>query len=129
MRRVAYGSLACAAILSGCGPFIQVVRFADLPPEKQAALRAVRTYEAGELARLSYDVVGEVTGNSCRNLAWDPPATREDAIDQMRYWALERGANALAEIRCDEPRGVSLATNCWQSVTCYSKALRVKGPK
>ncbi|MGH8705068.1 MAG: Rcs stress response system protein RcsF [Burkholderiales bacterium] len=124
--RHACAAVVVLALLTACGPFIQVVRVADLPPEKQTALNAVRFYEAAELAKLSYEVVGEVTGNSCRNLLWDPSPSREDAVNQMRYWALERGANGLAEVHCEEPGGFSLATNCWESLTCKAKALRVK---
>lgn len=129
MLRTVATYLVSMAALAGCGPFIQVIRVEDLPPEKQSALRSVRVYEAAQLGKLAYDVVGEVTGNSCKGLLWDPPATREDAVDQMKYWARERGANGLTDIRCEEPRGTSLATNCWESLTCSAKALRVKGPK
>lgn len=119
-------SVVVAALLTACGPFIPVISVKDLPPEKQTALNAVRLYEPAELARLPHEVVGQVTGNSCRNLLWEPAASREDAVNQMKYWALERGANGLTEIRCGEPGGFSLVTNCWESLTCTAKALRIR---
>ncbi len=127
--RNAAASVAALVLLAACGPFIPVIRVADLPPEKRTALNIVRLYEPAELAKLSYEVIGEVTGNSCRNLLWDPEPSREDALNQMRYWALERGANGLAEMRCEEPGGFSLATNCWESLTCTAKALRIKAAR
>lgn len=113
--------------LAACAPFIPVTKIADLPPEKQSALKAIKVYEPSERSGGSYDVIGDLTGNSCKNLMWEPSPSRDDAIDQMRHLASERGANGITDIKCEQPRGTSFATNCWESLTCTAKAIKVKG--
>jgi uncharacterized protein YbjQ (UPF0145 family) len=124
IMRTSFVLVISSSIFTACSPFIPVVKVGELPAEKQSALMTIKTYEPPELVGVSYEVVGELTGNSCKNLLWDRPASREDAVNQMRYLALERGANGITEIKCEPPRGTSLETNCWESITCTSKAVK-----
>jgi S1-C subfamily serine protease len=59
------------------------------------------------------------------NKLWDPPASQEDAIDQLRYKTQLLGGNAIANVLCESVEGTSLGKNCWSSVTCYGTAIRV----
>jgi uncharacterized protein YbjQ (UPF0145 family) len=124
--RTASVLIISSAILTACGPFVPVVDIKELPPEKQSAMMNIKAYKPSELVGVNYEFVGQVTSTSCKHLLWDPPASREDAINQMRYMALELGANGLTEIKCEQARGTSMETNCWGTIACTSKAVKVQ---
>jgi uncharacterized protein YbjQ (UPF0145 family) len=56
---------------------------------------------------------------------WDPPATNEDAIDQLRFKASRLGANGIAQVFCDSGGEFDLGKNCWSSVKCRGTAIEV----
>jgi uncharacterized protein YbjQ (UPF0145 family) len=60
------------------------------------------------------------------NKIWDKPASKEDAINQLRHHAKQRGGNAVGNLHCASPEGTSLGQNCWNSITCTGTALIIK---
>lgn len=70
-----------------------------------------------------------VEGVSCRRrtLSWlkGMPASWEDAVRRTKYRALQKGANAIANLECEQPKGGSLTTVCFESVRCTARAVRV----
>ena len=75
-------------------------------------------------------VIDDVEGVSCRRrtLSWfkGMPASWEDAVRRTKYRALQKGANAIAELSCEQPKGSSLTTMCIESIRCTARAVRVE---
>lgn len=116
-------AIAGLLALTGCiGPLVDVTKVdqgtaADLE-------RSVAVYEPAATPR-GAAVMGPITATSCMNKIWDNPATKEDAVAQLRHHARIHGANAVGNLMCQQSEGTSLAKNCWNSVTCSGSAMRV----
>lgn len=111
-------------LLAACvGPLVPVVSL-----DNETALRVrkeLQIYESDELQKFDYKRLGPIEATSCMNKLWDKPATREDAIDQLRYKASALGGNAITNVACEGLEGTNVAKNCWNSVTCYAAAISV----
>lgn len=130
MNVIKFGALALSgAILSGCGAFVPVVNIKDLPPEKIYALRSIPIYNSVQLIDKDFQVITIIEGNSCQNKLYDPPATRTAAIEQLKFHALEAGANGITNIQCGAREGTSTRTNCWELISCTAEAIRVNGKR
>lgn len=112
-------------VLSGCGSFVPTQDLRDLSPAEMQAVQSVRIYDANLLAEQSYEIIQIVEGNSCQNKIWDPPATRASAIDQIKFYAYEMGADGISDIRCSGREGTSVRTNCWELISCTANAIRL----
>ena len=120
-----------AASLWGCvldrpalGPFIPVVKMSDISKEERHQLARVDIYTQTQLIGKKYTSLKSVEGNSCKNKLWDPAATKSDAINQARYHAMEMDADGITSLHCQDPRGTSTSTNCWESITCTARAIK-----
>lgn len=109
--------------LSGCGPFVQVVRLDESTAVKFRS--EIKIYSQAELDTVNYKTIQPLQATSCKNKLWDPPASQEDAIDQLRYKTKLLGGNAITNLLCEPVEGTNLAKNCWSSITCYGTAIRV----
>ncbi len=109
--------------LSGCiGPLVDVTKVDDATAVDLE--KAIVVLEPASTPR-SAAVLGPLTATSCMNKLWDKPATKEDAVSQLRHHARVRGANAVGNLMCEQTEGTSLAKNCWSSVTCSGSAMRI----
>jgi uncharacterized protein YbjQ (UPF0145 family) len=115
--------LAGALVVSGCGSFVPVVKIDQQPLEVRNKAMAMPIIGAGQKA--DYTVVTMVEGNSCKNKMWDPAATRTAAIEQIKFHALESGADAVANVQCGQREGTSTNTNCWELISCTAEAVRL----
>jgi hypothetical protein len=114
--------MALCATLSGCiGPLVPVTHVDDTTAVELD--QTVRTFAAMETPP-SAPVLGPITATSCKNKIWDKDATAEDATNQLRLMARQRGANAVGNLTCENQEGTSLAKNCWASVTCTGTAIK-----
>jgi hypothetical protein len=120
---VGIGAVALvAAVAGGCAPFVEVVK---LDPTARAKARSeVKQYLPGEMPP-SHKVVQPLEATSCRLTLSDPPATNEDAIDQLHFKAAKLGANGLMDVFCDSPGTFDLGKNCWSSIKCRGTAIAV----
>lgn len=120
-------TLLCATTLvTGCAPFIPVVKVEELPASQKASIETMLTYEASDLASRKYTTIAQVEGFSCKDLLWSPSATQEDAVRQIKYWALQKGANAIARLTCGSKEGVSFLKNCWETIRCTADAIKLE---
>ncbi len=71
-------------------------------------------------------VIDSVAGVSCRRAYRGMPASWEDAIRRTKYRALQKGANAIADLSCERPKGGSLTTMCLESIRCTARAVRIE---
>ncbi len=110
----------------GCvGPLVPVIKL-----EKESAMRLrkeIPVFDISELQNKEYRRLGQIEATSCMNKIWDSPASREDAIDQLRYKTSVLGGNGITNMICEQREGTNVAKNCWNSVTCYGVAI-VLGP-
>ena len=119
--RLPVAVLLAATLLAGCGPFIDVVK---LDAAERPKLRERLRYYEGS-GPPSHQVVQPIRATSCKQKLWDPPASQEDAIDQLRFKAAALGANGISNLTCDSPEGMSVSKNCWSGFTCRADAIKV----
>ena len=109
-------------VIGGCvGPLVPVVKL-----EKESAMRLrkeIPIFDISELQKKEYRRIGQIEATSCMNKLWDSPASREDAIDQLRYKASALGCNGITNLICEQREGTNVAKNCWNSITCYGVAI------
>ena len=118
--------LILAALASGCGAMVPVVKMEDISVEQRRAVNEVTIYNQAQLIGRKFKVINIVEGISCKNKVWDHAATKSDAILQARYWAQQMGADGIANLQCDHPRGTTTSYNCWESITCTAEAIKLE---
>ena len=97
----------------------------DIPPEAIARLDAMPELSGGHASVV--ETLGEVDGVSCRREFFKGmPPSWEDAVRRTKYRALQRGADAIANLDCGKPQGTSLTTMCYESIRCTATAVRTR---
>ena len=114
-------------LAGGCmtGPFVPVIKL-----EKESAMRLrkeIPVFDISELRGKDYRRIRQIEAISCMNKIWDPPSSREDAIDQLRFLASVLGGDGITNLICEQREGTNVAKNCWNSITCYGVAIAL-GP-
>lgn len=107
-------------LLSGCSvaPLIEHVTVDESSAPLRAAVLVVPGGSASGQA---------ISARSCKKLAWEPDATAEDGIEQLKVKASRLGANAIAGVACEpESPNASMSANCWTAVVCRATALSTK---
>ena len=66
----------------------------------------------------------EIKAYSCKLLLSDPPASKGDALKQLRLKALEMGANGIVDVTFDSRGTDAFGTNCWESVQVTGVAVK-----
>lgn len=115
-------SLTASLLSTSCiGPVVEVIKVDPLIAEK---LRTeIPVYGQSQLTNVHYKDVLPLQATSCKNMLWDPPATEQDATDQLRFKAHRLRANGIMNLICFS--GVGIDKNCWGSVTCNASAIQV----
>ena len=111
-------------VLTGCvGPLVEEF---EIDEEQANLLRTeVPTVNEADLQDRPYKNIGTVSATSCfNNFITDKPASKDHALDQLRYKVDRMGGNALLNPSCHS-EGTSVVTNCWSSITCSGWALRI----
>ena len=120
--------LLSSIILSSCGPKVDVL---DLSTVDQKILTEASKVQIFKLdnAQPKPDIekyVGEITAYSCKHLSWDPPASKGDALKQLKVKAVRQGANGVIDITFDARGTDTFGTNCWESVQASGTAVVFK---
>jgi hypothetical protein len=102
------------------------VRLDDIPADKAAEIDALPEIRADTGGRTPpYTDLGPVEGVSCKRSKKEV-ASWEDAIRRTKYRAMQKGANAITSLYCEEPKGKSLTTLCYESVRCTANAVQLQ---
>lgn len=113
--------LVAAALTSvaACAPreWARPLDLTTVSVDERAAASNVRVVESGVPHPAPVNVVGDVSATSCKHWVSDPPATRGNALQQLRVKALRMGANAVIDAVYDERGTDTYGTNCWETVT------------
>lgn len=124
------GISMASCLLGACvGPLVPVVNVEASTANELS--QSVPAFAASQTP-VNATVLGPLTATSCKNKLWDRDASSDDATNQLRLLARQRGGDAVGNLVCEQPRGTDLSTNCWASITCTGTAIRtvnVPGPK
>ena len=120
--------LLSSLILSSCRPKVDIL---DLSTVDQKILTEASKVQIFKLdnAQPKPEIekyVGEITAYSCKHLSWDPPASKGDALKQLKVKAVRQGANGVIDITFDARGTDTFGTNCWESVQASGTAVVFK---
>lgn len=115
-----------AVILYGCGPSVPVTDVKKIDPDVLRAALQIRTYVVGQTPNVSYSVIQPVDAYSCKHLVWEKPASKGDALKQLKIKAYILGANAIMDVEFDKRGSDPWGTNCWESVQASGVAIKFK---
>ena len=114
--------------LLACATFVPVTDVSKIPKEQLQQAYKIKTFTAG--SELTYpeiaEYLGDITAYSCKHLLTDPPASKGDALTQLRLKALELGANGVIDVTFDSHGTDTWGTNCWESVQASGVAVKFK---
>jgi hypothetical protein len=110
-------------VLAGCiGPLVHLESV-----DKQTIDRVQVFADKSILQNPNVRILGVVDATSCRNLAWEPPASIENCTMQMQMRAGRLGANGIvlgsAEDKIVNFLSTGINRNCWSTVDCTGVAV------
>ena len=73
-----------------------------------------------------YSVIGPIDAYSCKHLIWEKPASKGDALNQLKYKAHTKGANAIMDVEFDKRDTDTFGTNCWETVQASGVAIKIQ---
>tara|TARA_B100000029_G_scaffold295829_1_gene289128 strand:+ start:437 stop:820 length:384 start_codon:yes stop_codon:yes gene_type:complete len=120
--------LILGLLLTSCGPRVKVTKLSDISPEILTEASKVQVFRLDNPTPKP-DIekyVGEITAYSCKHLVWDPPASKGDALKQLKVEAVQAGANGIIDITFDSRGTDTWGTNCWESVQASGTAVIFK---
>jgi uncharacterized protein YbjQ (UPF0145 family) len=85
---------------------------------------AIQVFPVGQHAPTPQAIIGRMTAYSCKWRVWDPPASRDAALEQLQIRALRTGANALINVSFKD-----LSTTCWHMVQVSGTAVHLATAK
>lgn len=113
--------------LAACSPFVDRMKMSEVPPSELQASLAVQVVDQTLPQPTNIDrYIGPVEAWSCKHLVTSKPATKSDAIEQLRVKALRMGGNAVIGVTYDEKGTDTFGTNCWQTVHAAGTAVVLK---
>lgn len=118
------GLFLLSLLLTGCGSFVPTAKIDQMSAEQRHAINSVEIINQTQLINKNFKVVGIVEGHSCMNKMWDPPATRMGAIEQIKVQVVDMKGDGITNIQCGGKEGTSVATNCWQLVSCTAEVIK-----
>ena len=119
---------AASCLLAGCASSIpRNIKLDEIPAEQVKVIDALPEVAAG-----SHTKLGDVEGISCNQRATKTSASWEDAVRRTKFRAMQKGANAIADLDCGLPQegpllsrltGYVLST-CEETIRCTASAVR-----
>lgn len=114
------------SLLAGCiGPLVRIESI-----DKQTIDRVQVFADKSILQNPNVRILGVTDATSCRNLAWEPPASIENCTMQMQMRAAKLGANGIVMGAADDKVAdffnTGINRNCWSTVDCTGVAVIVE---
>lgn len=100
----------------GIGPLTNVIDIENLDSVTRQRVDAIKIIDDKDTEEIKF--LKKVKTTSCKNQVYDPPASRQNAVEQLKYMALENNADAIKNVICTPKEGTSFVKNCWESITC-----------
>ncbi len=123
--KLSYAFIAIT-VLAGCAPRVNVIDTKTIPPQDVQAMRGVGIFLVGQQHSPKFEFIDEITAFSCKHMVWDPPASKGDALKQLRKKAYDAGANAIIDVTFDTRGTDTWGTNCWETVQTSGSAVIFK---
>ncbi len=114
--------------LTGCGTFVPVQNVSETPQEKLQEAYKIKIFTTGSdksNPKIS-EYLGDITAYSCKHMTWDPPASKGNALTQLKLKALDMGADGIIDVTFDSRGADAFGTNCWESVQASGVAVKFK---
>jgi hypothetical protein len=118
---------AVAVLVAGCAiPNPTEMEFLDdLPADRFSEIDALPEILPNAIGKTPHAKLADVEGVSCKR-SYRGAATWEDALRRTKYRAMQKGANAIADLSCGAPKGRSFSTMCLESIRCTASAIRAE---
>jgi hypothetical protein len=113
-------------LLSACGSFVPTVNLNNLTVEQRHSIRQVEIFNYAQIQNREFRVLTIAEGHSCQNKIWDAPATRANAIEQLKHHSLEQEGDGITNVQCSGREGTSVRTNCWELISCTAEVIKFK---
>ena len=113
---------------SACATFVPVTDISKVPPDQLHLAYAIKVYtteQSGQYGEIA-EYLGDITAYSCKHMMWDPPASKADALTQLRLKALGMKANGIIDVTFNSRGTDTFGTNCWESVQASGVAVEFK---
>jgi uncharacterized protein YbjQ (UPF0145 family) len=117
-----------AVLIAGCSTFVPVTDVSQVPKAQLREAAHVRVFVLGgnQACPEVAEYLGDVTAYSCKHLLTDPPASKGDALTQLRLKVLDLGADGVIDVSFDRRGTGAWGTNCWESVQASGTAVKFK---
>ena len=114
--------------LCGCGTFVPVMDVSTVPKETMQQAYRVKVFETNSTTNYPEitEYIGSITAYSCKHMLYDPPASKGDALIQLRLKALEKSADGIIDLTYDSRGTDTWGTNCWETVQASGVAVKFK---
>ena len=111
--------------LVGCGANVPIIKIDEVPSEILQSSYSIQVYTVDSTATRPKvkSFIGQIDAFSCKLLSTDPPASKGDALTQLRLNALEKGATGVVDVTFDLRGADAWGTNCWESVQASGVAV------
>ena len=108
----------------GCAPFVPVIDLTGVHQQDLIKSQKIRTYIVGQMPPDEFTVLEPLEAWSCKQQSWDPPATKGNALRQLKLLAYRLGATALMDVEFTGHNTDVWGTNCWNSVHASGIAIK-----
>ena len=127
MKKIVLG-LVLGLLLVSCGPTVDVIKTSKVHPDTLAKASRVQIFVLDNVKQKPEidQYIGELVAYSCKNMSWDPPASKGDALKQLKIKAVNMGANGVIDITFDKRGTDTWGTNCLESVQASCTAVIFK---
>ena len=116
--------LAVLMTLASCGPAVPVIDTSAIDNAQRSDLAAIKVFTLGSNVDRPFKVVGVIESYSCKRLTTDPPASKSDALLQLRINAKALAADAISDVTFDERGTDTWGTRCWETVQASGTAIQ-----
>jgi hypothetical protein len=129
---MAFAAAFALVLLPACSiPRLHIEHLDDIPDGRIAEIDALPETQAEMLPTKVYADLGMVEGVSCKRSSREV-ASWEDAIRRAKFRAMQKGANSIANLSCEQPKGGSFISRltaavnaeCMESIRCTASAVR-----
>ena len=100
----------------GCiGPLVPVIDLTGVNQQDLLSSQKIRTYIVGQMPPDEFTVLEPLEAWSCKQQSWGRPATKGNALRQLKLLAYRLGATALMDVEFTGHNTDTWGTNCWNS--------------
>ena len=112
--------------VGGCAPALAPDKNkSSIPKDKLQAAYQIKTYTTESNHPEVAEYCGGIKAYSYKHL-WGRPASKEDALTQLKLKASEFGADGIIDVTFDTRCTDTWGTNCWGNIQASGVAVKFK---